>query len=112
MALARTMQYSESSNSLQEACRINPDDEDALKAIDLLYDAALVSSGFTVSTFSILVALGNHDLIVGTVDEITSLKFSHGSNRSGRLLYLVLHVASFNSITFDCCLTSSLIDAA
>ncbi|XP_021630847.1 heat shock protein 90-6, mitochondrial isoform X1 [Manihot esculenta] len=98
--------------SLHEACRINPDDEDALKAIDLLYDAALVSSGFTVSTFSVLVALGNHDLIVGTVDEITSLKFSHGSNRSGRLLYLVLHVASFNSITFDCCLTSSLIDAA
>ncbi|OAY34976.1 heat shock protein 90-6, mitochondrial isoform X2 [Manihot esculenta] len=33
--------------SLHEACRINPDDEDALKAIDLLYDAALVSSGFT-----------------------------------------------------------------
>ncbi|KAJ9176799.1 hypothetical protein P3X46_012076 [Hevea brasiliensis] len=33
--------------NLNEACRINPDDEDALKAIDLLYDAALVSSGFT-----------------------------------------------------------------
>lgn len=34
---------------LQEACRSNPDDEEALRAIDLLYDAALVSSGFTVS---------------------------------------------------------------
>ncbi|EEF30688.1 heat shock protein 90-6, mitochondrial [Ricinus communis] len=33
--------------SLNEACRASPDDEDALKAIDLLYDAALVSSGFT-----------------------------------------------------------------
>ncbi|XP_050205996.1 heat shock protein 90-6, mitochondrial [Mercurialis annua] len=33
--------------SLNEASRTNPDDEDALKAIDLLYDAALVSSGFT-----------------------------------------------------------------
>lgn len=34
---------------LQVACRNNSDDQDALKAIDLLYDAALVSSGFTVS---------------------------------------------------------------
>ncbi|KDP29908.1 hypothetical protein JCGZ_18477 [Jatropha curcas] len=33
--------------NLNEACRVNPDDEEALKAIDLLYDAALVSSGFT-----------------------------------------------------------------
>ncbi|XP_065874853.1 heat shock protein 90-6, mitochondrial [Euphorbia lathyris] len=33
--------------NLNEACRSNPDDQDALKAIDLLYDAALVSSGFT-----------------------------------------------------------------
>ncbi|WCJ37404.1 Heat shock protein 90 [Euphorbia peplus] len=32
---------------LNEACRSNPDDQDALKAIDLLYDAALVTSGFT-----------------------------------------------------------------
>lgn len=30
-------------------CNSNPNDEDALRAIDLLYDAALVSSGFTVS---------------------------------------------------------------
>lgn len=36
--------------SLQAACKNSPDDEDAFRAIDLLYDAALVSSGFTVST--------------------------------------------------------------
>ena len=42
---------------LQAACKSNPNDEDAQKAIDLLYDAALVSSGFTVSTpfFSLVV---------------------------------------------------------
>ncbi|KAK4714023.1 hypothetical protein R3W88_019930 [Solanum pinnatisectum] len=33
--------------TLTEACRSTPDDEEALRAIDLLYDAALVSSGFT-----------------------------------------------------------------
>ncbi|KAK7386044.1 hypothetical protein VNO78_32105 [Psophocarpus tetragonolobus] len=33
--------------NLDAACKTNPDDEDALRAIDLLYDAALVSSGFT-----------------------------------------------------------------
>ena len=33
--------------------RCNPDDEDALRAIDLLYDTALVSSGFTVSDHDI-----------------------------------------------------------
>ncbi|XP_044503806.1 heat shock protein 90-6, mitochondrial-like [Mangifera indica] len=33
--------------NLSAACRSNPDDNDALKAVDLLYDAALVSSGFT-----------------------------------------------------------------
>ncbi|KAF9669619.1 hypothetical protein SADUNF_Sadunf14G0126200 [Salix dunnii] len=33
--------------SLQAACRSNQDDEDALRAVDLLYDAALVSSGYT-----------------------------------------------------------------
>ncbi|GMJ01577.1 HEAT SHOCK PROTEIN 90.6, HEAT SHOCK PROTEIN 89.1, HEAT SHOCK PROTEIN 90-6 [Hibiscus trionum] len=32
---------------LNAAFRSNPDDEDALRAIDLLYDAALVSSGYT-----------------------------------------------------------------
>ncbi|XVE72531.1 hypothetical protein DITRI_Ditri11bG0046600 [Diplodiscus trichospermus] len=36
---------------LNAAYKSNPDDEDALKAIDLLYDAALVSSGYTVSFF-------------------------------------------------------------
>ncbi|KAJ7964717.1 heat shock protein 90 [Quillaja saponaria] len=33
--------------NLNVACRSNPNDDDALRAIDLLYDAALVSSGFT-----------------------------------------------------------------
>ncbi|KAJ0111859.1 hypothetical protein Patl1_01857 [Pistacia atlantica] len=33
--------------NLNAACRSNPDDNDALRAVDLLYDAALVSSGFT-----------------------------------------------------------------
>ncbi|KAI4305664.1 hypothetical protein L6164_029016 [Bauhinia variegata] len=33
--------------NLNAACKTNPDDQDALRAIDLLYDAALVSSGFT-----------------------------------------------------------------
>ncbi|CAN6571461.1 unnamed protein product [Malus baccata var. baccata] len=33
--------------NLNAASKINPDDEDALRAIDLLYDTALVSSGFT-----------------------------------------------------------------
>ncbi|CAI0383545.1 unnamed protein product [Linum tenue] len=33
--------------NLNAACSGNPDDEDALRAIDLLYDTALVSSGFT-----------------------------------------------------------------
>ncbi|KAI5432659.1 heat shock protein 90-6, mitochondrial [Lathyrus oleraceus] len=33
--------------NLDAACKTNPDDQEALRAIDLLYDAALVSSGFT-----------------------------------------------------------------
>lgn len=33
--------------TLTEACRSTPDDEEALRAVDLLYDTALVSSGFT-----------------------------------------------------------------
>ncbi|XP_050247825.1 heat shock protein 90-6, mitochondrial isoform X1 [Quercus robur] len=33
--------------NLNAACKSNPNDEDAQKAIDLLYDAALVSSGYT-----------------------------------------------------------------
>lgn len=35
--------------TLQAAYNSNPNDEDAMRAIDLMYDAALVSSGFTVS---------------------------------------------------------------
>lgn len=37
--------------SVQEACRSNPDDPEAQRAIDLLYNTALISSGFTVSSF-------------------------------------------------------------
>ncbi|KAF8391665.1 hypothetical protein HHK36_023972 [Tetracentron sinense] len=33
--------------NLNAACNSGPDDEDALRAIDLLYDTALISSGFT-----------------------------------------------------------------
>ncbi|EOA32302.1 hypothetical protein CARUB_v10015564mg [Capsella rubella] len=33
--------------SINAAYKSNPDDEDAMRAIDLMYDAALVSSGFT-----------------------------------------------------------------
>ncbi|KAK9283759.1 hypothetical protein L1049_012010 [Liquidambar formosana] len=33
--------------NLNAACQSSPDDDDALRAIDLLYDTALVSSGFT-----------------------------------------------------------------
>lgn len=35
----------------QAACKSNPDDEEALRAIDLLFDTASVSSGFTVSNY-------------------------------------------------------------
>lgn len=38
----------------QAACKTNPEDQEALRAIDLLYDAALVSSGFTVSYWLLL----------------------------------------------------------
>lgn len=38
---------------LQAASKNCPDDNDALRVLDLLYDAALVSSGFTVSTLAI-----------------------------------------------------------
>lgn len=37
---------------LQAACKSSPNDEEALRAIDLLYDTALISSGFTVSSLS------------------------------------------------------------
>ncbi|KRZ63837.1 Endoplasmin -like protein, partial [Trichinella papuae] len=32
---------------LNVACRTSPDDPEALRAIDLLFDTALISSGFT-----------------------------------------------------------------
>lgn len=36
---------------MQVACRTFPDDPEALRAIDLLFDTALISSGFTVSIY-------------------------------------------------------------
>lgn len=36
---------------MQNAYKNSPHDEEALRAIDLLYDTALVSSGFTVSYY-------------------------------------------------------------
>ena len=33
---------------MQAACKNAPDSDDAKRAIDLLYDTALISSGFTV----------------------------------------------------------------
>lgn len=38
---------------LQAASKNYPDDNDALRVVDLLYDAALVSSGFTVSNLPV-----------------------------------------------------------
>jgi len=35
---------------MQAVCQSGQEDEEALRAIDLLYDAALISSGFTVSS--------------------------------------------------------------
>jgi hypothetical protein len=36
----------------QVACDANPDDPEALRAVDLLFETALISSGFTVSAFT------------------------------------------------------------
>ncbi|EPS63720.1 hypothetical protein M569_11063, partial [Genlisea aurea] len=33
--------------NLNAACKLSPDDEEALRAVDILYDTALISSGFT-----------------------------------------------------------------
>lgn len=35
---------------LKAACKNAPDSTDAKRAVDLLYDTALISSGFSVST--------------------------------------------------------------
>jgi hypothetical protein len=37
---------------LQVACDASPDDPEALRAVDLLFETALISSGFTVSAFT------------------------------------------------------------
>ena len=34
---------------LQAACKLEPDSSEARRAVDLLYDTALISSGFSVS---------------------------------------------------------------
>lgn len=39
---------------LQAACKNAPDSSDAKRAVELLYDTALISSGFTVSTMKTL----------------------------------------------------------
>lgn len=36
---------------MQVACEANPDDLEAMKAVDILFETALISSGFTVSAF-------------------------------------------------------------
>jgi heat shock protein beta len=37
---------------MQVACRSNPDDPEALKVLDILFETAMISSGFSVSTLS------------------------------------------------------------
>jgi heat shock protein beta len=37
---------------MQAACRNNPDDPEALKALDVLFETAMISSGFSVGTVS------------------------------------------------------------
>lgn len=36
-------------SKMQAACRNNPDDPEALKVLDVLFETAMISSGFTVS---------------------------------------------------------------
>lgn len=60
---------------LQEAYRSTPDDEEALRAIDLLYDAALVSSGFTVSLHIFIpIYSGNW---IWSLRQLTSVKLAY-----------------------------------
>jgi hypothetical protein len=37
---------------MQAACRNNPDDPEALKALDVLFETAMISSGLSVGTVS------------------------------------------------------------
>jgi hypothetical protein len=46
---------------LQVAYGSNPNDDDALRAIDLLYDTALVSSGYTVSFLSFSISPADYE---------------------------------------------------
>ena len=42
---------------MQVACRNNPDDSEALKVLDVLFETAMISSGFTVSTLLFSISL-------------------------------------------------------
>lgn len=61
---------------LQAACKSNPNDEEALRAVDLLYDTAVVASGFTVSNCQNLVFRGPYALelkrLQNIVDEVVN----------------------------------------
>ena len=39
-------------HGMQVACRNNPDDPEAVKALDVLFETAMISSGFSVGTVS------------------------------------------------------------
>lgn len=53
---------------MQIACKNYPDDPEAQRAIDLLYDTALMSSGFTVSSEYLRLYLNFHLLITSSTE--------------------------------------------
>jgi len=60
----------------QAACKTNPDDQEALRAIDLLYDAALVSSGFTVSYWLMLLLYND----LGSTVKLNPMMYWHSQH--------------------------------
>lgn len=44
-------------SKMQVACRNNPEDPEALKVLDVLFETAMISSGFTVSTLLFSISL-------------------------------------------------------
>jgi hypothetical protein len=60
----------------QAACKTNPDDQEALRAIDLLYDAALVSSGFTVSYWLMLLLYND----LGSTVKLDPMMYRHSQH--------------------------------
>lgn len=60
----------------QAACKTNPDDQEALRAIDLLYDAALVSSGFTVSYWLMLLLYND----LGSTAKLDPMMYWHSQH--------------------------------